>query len=257
MGMWYKCLLYVLVSAFGGSTVAQHKITMQVIADLENKSLHIEQSINYHNTSSDVLNKIVLLDWAHAFSDKRSPLGIKFAELYRNAFHFASMDKRGATLLEEAKVSSGFATFLRRNDTPDIIDVNLIEPLMPGDKIKLQLRYTVLLPDDTFTRFGVNTELEAQLRYWFIYPANYANAEWIAYSHKNLDDFPLQNIDYDISIDLPFYYEVYTALNQKDSLMFNTKRHFLKGKNRGALELYFSLNNEFRNYQINELNIIT
>ena len=154
----------------------------------DHKTLQISQSIQYQNTSTKVLDTIYLNDWAHSFSSKTTPLGIRFSEDYRRRFHFAKDEERGYTTIQHISTPNNTSlTWRRLDEHPDIIEVVLNKPLDPKEAYNIKLNYSVRLPDEKFTRYGYYDNGDFKLRYWYITPTVY-NGEWQIYSHKNLDD---------------------------------------------------------------------
>ena len=50
------------------------------MVDAENKMLQIKQYLTYNNTSNDTLSEIILNDWNHAFSSKKTALANHFSD---------------------------------------------------------------------------------------------------------------------------------------------------------------------------------
>ena len=65
---------------------AQHQSKMEVAVNLELKTLNIKQDITYYSTSNDSLDSIVLNDWNNAFSDKNTPLALRFSDEFIKVF---------------------------------------------------------------------------------------------------------------------------------------------------------------------------
>ena len=82
---------------------SQNKIDINATFDIENKSINIEQTIEYFNTSNVTLDTIYLTDWSNSYSEKDTPLAERFAEEFKNTFHFAKDEDRGFTLINSIK----------------------------------------------------------------------------------------------------------------------------------------------------------
>ena len=118
----------------------QHHSKMAVVLNSEKKTLQIQQELTYFNESNDTLTTIVLNDWNNAFSNKNSPLSQRFSDEFYNGFQFAKEQERGSTydinIINENKLN---LTWNRPEITPDVIVVNLSEPLLPNKKAQRKL----------------------------------------------------------------------------------------------------------------------
>ena len=204
-------LAYILILLISVSGYAQNKIKAEITTSKDLKSLEIHQTITFQNTSDKVLDTLYLYDWINAFSNKESPLAKRYAQEFVRKFHFASSLERGGTSLKSLSVASRLTSWDYANGQPDIIQVILNEPLLPDSSLDINLEYTLLIPDQKFTGFGWN-DGELNLNQWLIMPA-ILREDWILYSHKDLNDFPLQALDYDLRIELPSEYTLKSILN--------------------------------------------
>ena len=185
---------------------AQHEIDASVDVQDNLRDWNIRQEIVFNNTSGQDLQSIYLYNWLNAFSVKDSPLANRYAEEFVRKFHFASGQERGGTIIKNIKIQTQNANWNRLKDHPDIIKINLQEPLPANDKIRIQLSYLQRIPESRFTGYGYeNQHLSA--RYWLIKPAVFQK-KWLLYSHKNLGDQPQQNNQYRIQFSYPKSYQL-------------------------------------------------
>ncbi len=215
---------------------------MSVDANVDDntKSITISQTITYQNTSKDTLTTIYLNDWNNSYSSKKTPLAERFEEEFSTKFHLAKKEDRGYTkifnikneLLEDLnyKYADGY---------PDVIEVKLDKPLTPQESYTIQLEYTLILPNATYTDYGFTDEGEFKLKHWYITPAVY-DGQWHYYSNKNLDDMHIPVSDVALTVTYPTNYKTITALNEESTqiLGHSTTKTFT-GKNRTTT--YFSL----------------
>jgi hypothetical protein len=111
---------------------SQNKLDINATFDIENKSINIEQTIDYVNTSNVTLDTIYLTDWSHSYSAKNTPLAERFADEFKNTFHFAKEEDRGFTLINSIKENNTETNFKRLEKNPDILKVALTQPLLPN-----------------------------------------------------------------------------------------------------------------------------
>ncbi len=199
--------------AFAQFLTSQNVINIDAKLDVPSKSLTIEQQIIYQNTSNDTLKTIYLNDWNNAYSTKKTPLAKRFEMEFSTKFHFAKSEQRGFTvvtsILSEQNDSLNF-NYLKEH--PDVIEVHLKKPLLPGTSYNINLSYLSVVPDATFTDYGIDKNNTFNLKYWYILPALY-DGEWHYYSNKNLDDLLIPKADIFINMQHPRNYTVVSELD--------------------------------------------
>ena len=235
-------LLYLLVFVLTHfSTVCQNKIGINAVFDIENNQIKINQSIVYKNISKDTLKTIYLNDWSHSYSTKNTPLAKRFSEEYNSKFHFAKNEDRGFTTITSLTNNTNInLAFERLPLHPDVIKVDLENPLYPQTNYHLNLTYTIQIPNDKFTDYGVTALQDYSLKYWYITPAVY-NGSWQYYSNKNLDDLYIPKADINLNIEFPKNYKLTTELDVVNTIEnTNTQTIFLAGKDRIDSKLFLN-----------------
>jgi len=168
-----KYILYILLF-FSIGSFAQNTIEINAKFDIDNDQIHIKQYIEYFNTSKDTLNVIYLNDWSNSYSTKKTPLAVRFSEEFSTNFHFAKSEERGFTVitsaLDDKKNSLEYEHLIEH---PDVLKIQLYKALNPNESYKLTLDYTIKIPSDKFTRYGVAALEEYNLKCWYITPAIY------------------------------------------------------------------------------------
>ncbi len=254
--MRFKLLLFatILVTL---TSVSQNKISAEILTSEDLKTLTITQSITFENSSEDILESIYLYDWLNAFSDKESPLAKRYAQEYVRRFHFASSYERGGTTINSLSIGSSESKWKRVEGQPDLIEIDLVKPLAPGQSININLNYSIIVPDEKFTGFGWN-QRELKLKHWLISPAIYKD-EWILYSHKDLNDYPLQKLDYNLSFEFPNTYVVKSSFEQKktNSQLNGFQKVKLLGENFVGSTLFVQRVDNFESLQTDHVKILT
>src|SRR5690606_23811473 len=200
-------ILYSIFFCIVHQAMGQQALTIDATLNPAQKTLSIKQQITFTNSSNDILEEIYFFDWANSFSSKTTPLAKRFSENYESAFHFEKNEDRGNTTIEKIYNNDQIPLQWSRGKEVDILRIFPQVPLKPGDSYTFNLEYTVKVPDDRFTRFGVNKQNDYRLRYWFIAPAIY-DGEWQVYSNKNLDDLYLLPSNFSITLRVPKQYSV-------------------------------------------------
>ena len=166
---------------------AQHKNSLTVRLNGENKVLNIQQEFTYRNTSDHPLDVLYFNDWAHAYSDKNTGLAKRFAEEFKKSLHLAKDDERGRTNIISAVDDEYRGLQWNRTPEKDIVKISLNKTLLPGKTVQLFITYTVKLPSNKFTPYGYSNKNEYYLKDWYLTPAIY-DGTWHLYSNKNLED---------------------------------------------------------------------
>lgn len=247
-----------MVIFLGTECFAQHSIKASAALSVSEKTLSFSQKIQYKNTSENSLQEIYLNDWANSFSSKTTPLAERFAEDYYRKYHYAKDHERGYTIIENIQDSlQQKMRWVRPENMPDVIRVELTKPLLPNETTEIQLNYVIKIPDDKFTGFGYGKGT-FKLKYWMILPAVY-NGDWNVYSHKNLHDLFIPKLDFSIDLRVPLAYNVISNLDVSEPTLIDseTKKVSLTGKDRIDLSLYVLENDFFETYKIDDLEVVS
>ncbi|MDP2685653.1 MAG: metalloprotease [Aequorivita sp.] len=255
--MTLQRFLYSILFCLTLQASAQHTVTIDATLNPSQKTIAIKQQITYKNTSADTLTELFLYDWANSFSSKTTPLGKRFAENYDSAFHFEKDEERGETSIEKIYDNSLIPLQWQRGEAVDILRIIPEAALKPGDSYTFNLDYTVKVPDDRFTRYGVNKLNEYKLQHWYISPAVY-DGKWQIYSNKNTDDLYLTPSEFSINLHLPKNYTLTSDLDLvSENISENTKNIQLTGKERTSAVLYLEKNPIFETIETDKLQIVT
>ncbi|MCF7568051.1 metalloprotease [Sabulilitoribacter arenilitoris] len=251
-GFFSLTLVFLSIISFG-----QNKIDLKANFDIENRKITVSQTIQYKNTSQDVLQSIYLNDWNNSYSTKKTPLAIRFAEEYDNKFHLAKNEDRGYSVITSIKQNNDTLVFNQLKNQPDVIKVELKTPLQPNEFYSIDLEYIVQIPKDKFTNYGISEYGELTLKYWYITPAVY-NGEWQYYSNKNLDDLFIPKADLSLEITYPNGYIIISDLNLNKSPQ-NAKKQIINlvGKDRVSNKLLFRKRSGFETIETQNLSLIS
>lgn len=196
-----------------GAAFAQHKIDITARLDESAKVITVQQEITYVNNSTDTLNHIILNDWNNAYSAKTTPMAKRFTDEFIKAFHLAKEEDRGHTdITSLIDQNSRTLEWHRPEGHPDLVFVQLKNPIYPGKSFSISINYTVKLPNERFTKFGFDDKTgNFNLRDWYLAPARYENG-FVQYSNENLDDSALAASDYTFELTYFLSYKVYCDL---------------------------------------------
>ncbi|WP_245758617.1 gluzincin family metallopeptidase [Zunongwangia mangrovi] len=237
--------------------VAQHQILINAELNKEERTIYIDQQLTYVNTVKEPIREIYLNDWANAFKDKNTPLARRFGEEYVRKFHFSKPEEKGYTSLEKVTYNNNDLVWIRPQNHPDILRVLLNKKLQPGEKINLKFKYSVKIPSDKFTRFGVSSDGNYKLKFWYLTPAVY-DGEWKLYSHKDIGEQYTPPANLDIQLDVPTEFFPSTALNIFHNYAAGNRRHIrLTGENRVESELLLTQTYEPETLPVGQHQLVT
>jgi hypothetical protein len=237
---------------------AQNKIDIKANFNIAEKTIGIQQYISYTNTSQDTLKIIYLSDWSNSFSTKSTALANRFTEEYNTNFHFAKNEDRGFTVISAIKDETNSSlSFDRLENQPDIVSVKVGQPLLPGNSYQLNLSYTIHLPSDKFTRYGISPLNEIKLKYWYITPTVY-DGQWHYYSNKDLDDLFIPKADISLEAEFPRNYVLTTELDLANTTQnSDTQTVLLTGKDRIDSKLFLTNLPSYKTIQTDYFSIVS
>ncbi len=250
-----KKLLYIGIFFISQFIVAQHYTKLVVTVDNDKKVLHINQELSFYNQTGDTLNSIILNDWNHAFSDKRSPLGNRFSDEFVRSFFLASDFERGTTSdIAITNEQGNSITWKRLDSQVDLIEIPLEQALLPNQKINLKLSYSIKIPDDKFTNYGYNNKGTFTLKNWFLTPAQYSNHSFLKYSNLNLDDAANSMFNTDLIITVPKDYYISSDLKE---IKKESDTHYLVGDKLFDIPLYIEKKISFSIFKNNIAEVVS
>ncbi|WP_044404234.1 metalloprotease [Lacinutrix sp. Hel_I_90] len=240
-------LIHVLCFIFSVSALSQNSIDIKADFDVENKSIAIDQTIQYYNDSDETQTFIYLNDWSNSYSTKNTPLAERFTQEFKNTFHFAKNEDRGFTAITSIQSEGIDLSFERVDQHPDILKVKLNSPFVPKGYYTLRLKYTVQVPDDKFTRYGVDDYGDYFLRYWYITPTAF-DGEWHYYSNKDLDDSFVPKANLSLEVTYPKSYTLISELDEVFTKEVNNNKVItsLEGKDRVNTKLFLNKVNLYK-----------
>ncbi|RTZ04189.1 aminopeptidase [Flavobacterium bomense] len=232
---------------------------MSVVLNIEKKTLDIKQEIIFNNQSDDTLTSIVLNDWNNAFSNKNTPLAKRFSDEFYRGFHLAKEEERGSTInLIITDATQQFLSWQRTEKNPDYVVVQLKNPLLPNQKINLNLSYITKIPSEKFTKFGYHNNGTVNLKNWYLTPARYENHAFIKNSNNNLDDIANAISNFEIDLKIPTTLEATSDLNSEKTTDNNGFSNYkLWGNNRTDFSLIIEPKLNFESYKNSSVEVLT
>ncbi|WP_251059567.1 gluzincin family metallopeptidase [Winogradskyella immobilis] len=253
-----KLFIFLFVLSSVTQSGAQNKITLKGDVDIDTKSITIKQTIVYKNTSNTQLTEIYLNDWNHSYSSKTTPLAKRFEEEFNTKFHLAKNKDRGYTTISNiTDENNSELKHIRLKEHPDVIKVDLKNPLLSEQSYTINLSYTLVLPDDGFTNYGFTKDKDFNLKYWYITPTVY-NDKWNYYSNKDLDDLYIPKADVHITLNHPKTHNVFSELDiTAQETVGDLMTTVIEGKNRTNTFLSLNQSNNFSQVKTDDFTIIS
>lgn len=229
--------------------------TILAVLNTQTNELKIQQEINFFNKSDSTLNTVYFHNWANAYKDKNTPLANRFIENYSKIFHFAKEKHRGSSEINSISVNYDLVNWEIAEENPDILKINLKQSLKPKESIKIIATYTIKIPNDKFTNYGVGKK-GYNLRYWYLIPAVF-DGEWQLQNNLDMDDLYVDFTNYLINIKLPTAYVLNSDLTVSVDALSNFNNYKLVGKNRQDIQLNITKENDFVAYNSAPVSVIT
>jgi len=63
----FRFLIFIVLASVSLNSFSQNTIDLKATFDIEKKQIKISQTIQYQNTTSDILETIYLNDWSNSF----------------------------------------------------------------------------------------------------------------------------------------------------------------------------------------------
>ncbi|MFM2229458.1 MAG: hypothetical protein RL607_716 [Bacteroidota bacterium] len=233
---------------------AQHYSKLTVDYVPEKQTLNVYQELTFVNSTSQVLTTLYLNDWNNAYSDRTTPLADRFADEFVRSFHVATDKERGQThTLTVIDKKKSLLAWSRPSDHPDIVAIQLAEPLALGATVQLDLSYFLKIPDQKFTGYGYNDVGELFLNQWILSPVMYSNETFLQYSNLNIDDVA----NAPMSVDLCIRPQGYLVISDLEQISYSEKEYLFQGKNRLQVRLYLTRQKDYLSFNNEKLDLTT
>ena len=218
------------------------------------KTLNVKQIMKLKNSTLNDINTIFLEDWSNSYKDNSTKLAERISDEYSRSFTFAKKRQRGFTEIIDLK-SNQIKSWKRSTKDQDIIEVNLLKPLIQGESIEISINYLIKLPDYKFTGHGYD-ENNFYLEDWIIAFSNIENSNWNPQPNLNLKDQTLDFSDYTIELEIDKKFSVISNLKKNVNQINDTKKlAILNGVNIRKVKLKVLELNNYKSFS-NNLNRI-
>ena len=234
----------------------RHAISIEAQLDDVEDVLKIKERIVFYNNSDSTLTEIYLHNWINSYKSKKSPLSERLIEDYDKSLYFAKKEDRGFTTIKNLSIDFESVSFSEASKKQsDVLKVLLNKRLVPKDSVEIVVSYEVKIPSASFTGYG-KTKTGYHLRYWYLIPALY-DGQWKIMSNLNMDDLLTNITDYEVKLSLPKKYHLSSNLYKYSTAKENENEYYLIGKNKTEVLLNIDLQNNFKSFKTEDINIKT
>lgn len=185
----------------------QQRTDFEIAVSLDTvlNSIEIDGQLTYHNNSPDELGSIYFHVWWNAFSSRSTAFAEQRLTMGMRDFYFADEEALGGHDDLTFKIDGEDLVMkpyvIEGKLHPDIIEVELKEPLKAGDKITISFSSEAKIPY-AYSRPGLRDEL-FRMTQWFPKPAVYDSKGWHQMPYLDLGEFFAEYGDYRVTIDTP------------------------------------------------------
>ncbi len=215
MKRYSTALLFLLF--FVGISAQQDTIRLNATFIENNESIFVKQEITYYNATAQLLEKIKLLNWISAYKNRNTPLLLRTLQDRKSDLYFASPDELGKTI--DLRIRIDNEKFAVADASAENIYVNLTEPLLPGQSVKILLEYQLKLPSQTFTSYGAENG-NVSLKYFFIVPDSFDDENQSPKYFQNIEENQSSGNYWNVNLEIPSDYFVESNLERLTSTTF-------------------------------------
>lgn len=140
---------YILISFlfFYNQNFSQDHYKIDLTLDPLNNNLIVKQNIKFLNNLNDVISEFTLLDWNSSFSNFNTPLSRQLYSEYDSSLLKPNKVPNTPTLIKSLKVNNNPINFQRVENQIDVIILENVGLIYPGDIVNIQIDYVINFPD--------------------------------------------------------------------------------------------------------------
>ena len=201
-------LLIIVSFIFAQKPYFQQDVAYDIDVTLDDSlhTLSAYEKIEYTNNSLDDLCCLWFHIWPNAYKNNETAYAKQAFKLGSTRFYFADEDDRGYIDSLDFKVNGQSIRWEQHSEWIDVIKLNLIDPIKPGETITIETPFFVKIPK-VFSRLG-HIGKHYEITQWFPKPAVYDNDGWHPMPYLNMGEFYSEFGTFDVKITLPENYRV-------------------------------------------------
>ena len=245
-------LRYLLISfiLFFNLNYSQDYYKIDLTLDPLKNNLIVKQNIKFLNNCNVAISELTLLDWNSSFSNFNTPLSKQLYSEFDSSLLKPNKSPNIPTLIQSLKVNNKTIDYRKAKNQVDIIVLENIGIINPGEIINIKIDYIINFPDYKILDYGNDRNEKFVINDYFITVPTYFNDR---FSNKGFNDKLNRLNTFEITINNLKDYEVisnadnYVKTN-KTSYLFNNKRN---------LKFIIAKKSLFREFDFIDLNIFS
>jgi len=195
----------------------QQEVNYQINVTLNDKlhELSASESIKYINNSPNTIQLLYFHLWPNGYSNNQTELAKQLFSIKGKQKLFNDPELYGNMDSLDFKVDGKQVQWNLLPGQPDICQIILNSPLIPGNSITITTPFRVKIPKGITSRLGHIGE-SYQISQWYPKPAVYDHSGWHQMSNQDQGEFYSEFGSFDVSITLPSNYIVGATGNLQD-----------------------------------------
>ncbi len=194
----------------------QQRVDTRIDVRLNDRTHFLDayEELTYTNNSPDTLRSIYMHLWPNGYKNDRTPFARQLDLNGNTSFYYAKPKDRGYIDSLQFTIDGQSVEHFSAENVPDIARIDLLKPLLPGQKITIATPFRVKIPK-VFSRMG-HTGQAYFISQWFPKPAVYDQKGWHPISYLDQGEFFSEYGSYDVNITLPENYILMATGNCMD-----------------------------------------
>jgi len=216
----FSLLLFITEKALSVNYFQQEvNYTIHVLLNDKRNELSAYESLEYINHSKDTLRMLYFHLWPNAYLNNQTPLAKQLLNDKGKQRLFDDQQLKGYIDSLDFKINEVSINWQLLPGQPDICQLSLNNPLLPGDTIYITTPFHVKIPKGVTSRLG-HIDESYQISQWYPKPAVYDQNGWHLMSYLDQGEFYSEFGNFDVSITLPSNYIVGSTgnLQNKDEI---------------------------------------
>ena len=215
----------------------QNSYEINAVFDINNSIISLDQKLTYVNNSGKELDYLILNDWAHSYSSSSSNLGKRLSEEYILSFQRSTKNQRGYTEIRTIFSNNDLLSYSRLPNQIDLIKVELREPLKTNETIELNILYSVKIPVNDFTGYGISKSKDINVRDWYLTFSTFENGNWKKESNLDLNDLTHDPAYFKFRLEYPKSHTLISDITpnstyeDQNTIVFVSKKELRKNSN--------------------------
>ncbi|HAQ21398.1 MAG TPA: hypothetical protein DCR40_19540 [Prolixibacteraceae bacterium] len=196
----------------------QQEVNFRINVSLNDKlhELNAFETIEYINHSPDTLNYLYFHLWPNGYSNNDTELAKQLFSIKGRQKLFNDPELMGYMDSLDFKVNGHQVQWNLLQGQPDVCQIFLKKPLLPGNSIQITTPFHVKIPKGITSRLGHIGE-SYQISQWYPKPAVYDRNGWHQMSNQDQGEFYSEFGSYDVSLTLPDNYIVASTGNLQNA----------------------------------------